>query len=158
MRIPGLCQVVPAFGIVWAFPCPLLLHIVMRSASLKNYALYYAFVPRPSDNRHMTDDDKNGGPNHLKAWRDHRGLSQADLADAVNTTQGMIAHLESGRSALSAKWLRKLADALRTTPGHLLEHNPHELPTDIVEIWLDATPEQRNQLVDMAKVIVRKSG
>lgn len=104
----------------------------------------------------MTHDDKNGGPNHLKAWREHRGMSQVDLAEAVDTTQGMIAHLESGRSAMSAKWLRRLADALRTTPGHLLEHDPSALPTDIVEMWIDATPEQRAQLIDMAKVIVRK--
>jgi transcriptional regulator with XRE-family HTH domain len=129
----------------------------MASASLKNYAPYYVFVRPMGDTVCMTHDDKNGGPNHLKAWREHRGMSQSDLADAVDTTQGMIAHLESGRSAMSAKWLRKLADALKTTPGHLLEHDPSALPTDIVEIWLDATPEQRAQLIDMAKVIVRAS-
>ena len=129
----------------------------MRTASPKNYTAYYAFNVLPRDNAGMDDDDKNGGPNHLKAWRDHRGLSQSDLADEAETTQGMIAHLESGRSAMSAKWLRRLAPALKTTPGHLLEHDPHDLPTSIVEIWLDATPEQRAQLVDMAKVIVRAS-
>jgi transcriptional regulator with XRE-family HTH domain len=130
----------------------------MRGARAKNYPLYYAFADGLSDNAGMQDDDKNGGPNHLKAWREHRGMSQSDLADVAGTTQGMIAHLESGRSAMSAKWLRRLAEALRTTPGHLLEHDPKDLPTDIVEIWLDATPDQRAQLIDMAKVIVRANG
>jgi len=105
----------------------------------------------------MATDDKNGGPNHLRSWREHRKLSQTELADLVGTTQSQITHLESGERALSAKWLRKLADALKTTPGHLLDHDPNNLPTDIVEIWLDANAEQRRQLIDMANVIVRKA-
>lgn len=104
----------------------------------------------------MGSDDKNGGPNHLRAWREHRGLSQTELAERVGTTQSQITHLETGDRALSAKWLRKLADALNTTPGHLLDHDPTTLPSDIVEIWLDATAEQRRQLIEMANVIVRK--
>lgn len=123
----------------------------------ENYTAYYALADVCDDTAGMDHDDKNGGPNHLKAWREHRKLSQSELADKVGTTQGQIAHLESGRSAMSAKWLRKLADALRTTPGHLLEHDPEALPSDIVEIWLDATPEQRSQLMDMARIIVRKT-
>jgi len=106
----------------------------------------------------MQNDEKNGGPNNLRAWREHRGLSQNELADMVDTTQSQITHLENGERALSAKWLRKLAKALRTTPGHLLDHDPRNLPTDIVDIWLDADPDERRQLIDMAKVIVRKHG
>lgn len=114
---------------------------------------------RKCDNYKMDDDANiNGGENHLKAWREFRGMTQGDLADAVDTTQGQIAHLEADRRALSAKWLRRLAPALKTTPGHLLDHDPSALPTDIVEIWLDASPEQRTQLVKMAKVIVNKDG
>lgn len=100
--------------------------------------------------------EKRSG-NNLRAWREHRKMSQTELAEAVDTTQGQIAHLETGRSQLSEKWLRKLADALRTTPGHLLDHDPNDLPTDILEIWLDATEEERRQLSDMARIIVKKA-
>lgn len=109
------------------------------------------------DNDGMDSEEKNGGPNHLRAWRTHRNLTQTELADLVGTTQAQINHLECGERALSAKWLRKLADALKTTVGHLLDHDPGELPTDIVEIWLDANLEQRRQLVDIAKAIVKKA-
>lgn len=51
----------------------------------------------------MDDDNINGGLNHLEAWRRKAGMSQADLAAAVDTTQGMIAHLEADRRGLSAK-------------------------------------------------------
>lgn len=83
----------------------------------------------------MDSTDKNGGPNYLRQWREHRGLTQAELANRVDTSTNMIQYLENGQRGLSAKWLRRLADALDTTPGHLLEHDPLEMPADILDIW-----------------------
>lgn len=103
----------------------------------------------------MSEDDKNGGPNNLKAWREFRGMSQAELAEAVGTNQNMIGYLETGDRGLSAKWLRRLSGPLRTTPGFILEHDPRDLPTDIIEIWINASEAERRQLVSLAKAIVR---
>lgn len=103
----------------------------------------------------MHDQAKNGGPNHLKAWREHRGLTQAELADKVGTNSNMIGYLEAGERGLSAKWLRRLADALGITPGHLLDHDPRELPTDILEIWMSADPSVRRQIAEVAKTLIR---
>lgn len=101
-------------------------------------------------------DEKNGGPNHLRAWMRHRKMTGAQLADAVggNVTAGMISDLANSKRQLSAKWLRRLAPALDTTPGHLLDHDPSELPSDIVEVWMSATREQQRQLLALAKVVV----
>src|SRR5688500_3126895 len=38
----------------------------------------------------METDDKNGGPNYLRAWREKRKLSQAALAEKVGTSSNMI--------------------------------------------------------------------
>lgn len=103
----------------------------------------------------MAGPDKNDGPNHLKAWRDFRELTQAELAERVGTNQNMIGYLESGDRGLSAKWLRRLAPALKTTPGFLLDHDPRELPRDLLEIWLKADERQKRQITDIAKTIVR---
>lgn len=103
----------------------------------------------------MADQAKNGGPNHLKAWRDFRKLTQAELADKVNTNANMIGYLESGERGLSAKWLRRLADAMEITPGHLLDHNPNDMPSDILEIWMNADPSIRRQIAEVAKALVR---
>ena len=103
----------------------------------------------------MDEQEKNGGPNHLKAWRDFRDLTQAELAAKVGTNANMIGYLESGERGLSAKWLRRLADALQITPGHLLDHDPRDLPNDILEIWMNADPGQRRQLAEVAKALVR---
>jgi len=87
----------------------------------------------------------------------YRKVKGAELAERLggNVTPGMISDLANSKRALSAKWLRRLAPALDTTPGMLLDHDPNELPSDIMEIWGSASDAQKRQLVDLAKVIVR---
>lgn len=103
----------------------------------------------------MTDDTTNGGPNHLRAWREYRGLSQEELAEKAGTSHQVIGYLERGRTQLSAKWLRTLAPVLDTTPGMLLDHDPRELSADIIDIWAHATARQRRQISDIAKTLTR---
>lgn len=81
------------------------------------------------------ETEKNEGPNFLQAWRKFRRMTQDELAEKVGTTKAVISLLESGNRPLSAKWLRKIAPVLNTTPGHLLDHDPNELPTDVIDIW-----------------------
>ena len=99
--------------------------------------------------------DKNGGPNHLRAWRVYRGLKGADLAKALGIGPGMVSDLENSNRTLSAKWLRRIAPVLKTTPGMLLDHDPNDLPSDILDIWVDADERQRRQIVDIAKTLTR---
>lgn len=110
-----------------------------------------------SQTANMDDaDDKNGGPNNLRAWMRYRKKTGAQMADAIGggVTPGMISDLANSKRQLSAKWLRRLAPVLETTPGHLLDHDTYELPNDIVEVWLGATADQRRQLMALAKVVV----
>jgi plasmid maintenance system antidote protein VapI len=104
------------------------------------------------------DDDKNGGPNHLKAWMRFRKKSGVDIAKAIEITPGMVSDLANSNRALSAKWLRRLAPALETTPGLLLDHDPYDLDSDIIEIWINATSDERRQLKDVAKALVHHDG
>ena len=89
------------------------------------------------------DTEKNAGPNYLQAWRKFRRLKQEELAEAVGTTKAVISLLESGDRPLSAKWLRRLAPVLKTTPGYLLDHDPNDLPTDLLAVWADINEEER---------------
>lgn len=109
-----------------------------------------------SHNADMDDsNDKNGGPNHLRAWRIYRNMKGADLAKALGIGAGMVSDLENSNRALSAKWLRRIAPVLKTTPGMLLDHDPNDLPTDVLEIWINASSEQRRQIADVSKALVR---
>lgn len=73
--------------------------------------------------------------NYLRAWREHKGMTQEELADKVGTAKGVISLLESEKRPLSSKWLRKLAEALGTTPGRILDIDPNEVSADILNIW-----------------------
>jgi transcriptional regulator with XRE-family HTH domain len=89
--------------------------------------------------------------NYLRAWREYRGLTQAKLAEAVDTTGAVISLLESGERGLSDKWLRKLAPVLGTRPGHLLEVDPHDVDNDLLEIWEQIPVESRPHARDVLK-------
>ena len=101
------------------------------------------------------DSDKNGGVNHLKAWMKFRKVKGAALATALGITPGMVSDLANSNRALTAKWLRRIAPTLNTTPGLLLDHDPNELDSDIIEIWVNATSDERRQLKDVAQALVR---
>lgn len=109
---------------------------------------------RLADNVAMLED-KNGGPTYLRAWRDYRGLTQEKLAEAVGTNANMIQYLETGERGLSAKWLRRLAPALDATSGLLLEHDPHELDSDVLKILVHGDSRQKRQLAEIAKALIR---
>jgi transcriptional regulator with XRE-family HTH domain len=95
--------------------------------------------------------------NHLRAWRDYRGLSQEQLAKKVGTAGNVIGLLESGERQLSDKWLRRLAPALGTTPGFLLDLDPNTIDPAFIDAALDVPPESRPQVLEILKTFSKKS-
>jgi transcriptional regulator with XRE-family HTH domain len=79
--------------------------------------------------------------NHIRAWRKFRNMTLDELAAAVGSTKATVQQLEVGRMTLSHKWLLKFAPVLGTTPGMLLDHDPNDLPTSVLETWA-AIPEE----------------
>ncbi|MGH6991965.1 MAG: helix-turn-helix domain-containing protein [Caulobacteraceae bacterium] len=94
---------------------------------------------------------KHKEPNHLRAWREFRHMTQAKLAEAIGTSGAVISLLESGDRALSPKWLNRIAPVLGTRPGHLLEIDPQDVDTDILDIWNAIPAEKRDQARDVLK-------
>lgn len=88
-------------------------------------------------------EDKNGGPNNLRAWREFMRMTQEQLGAAISppTTGSVISLLEEGDRALSLKWLRRLAPALKTRPGFIIEYDPTKVDTKTLEMisGLEAT-------------------
>jgi len=116
--------------------------------------VYTSVFPQTVD----MDERKNGGPNYLEAWRKRRKMTLEQLAGEIGTSPSVIGYLESGERGLSAKWLRKLAPALGITPGLLLDHHPDAISDDMIDMWIRASNAQKQQLVDMAKVILQRTG
>ena len=92
---------------------------------------------------------------NLKAWRKFRQMTQQELADAVGTAKSVISDLERGVVQLNDKWLRKLAPVLKTQPGHLLDYDPAELDTDIIDIWSHIDDRDRDQAVRVLRSFVK---
>ncbi len=90
---------------------------------------------------------RNAPLHYLRQWREFRELSQEQLADAVGTTKGVISLIESGNRGLSDKWARRLAPALRTRPGWLLDHDPNSIPSDLLEVWSAIPVERQSQAI-----------
>lgn len=53
------------------------------------------------------------GENRVKIWREYRGLTQEQLAQASGVSRGMIAAMEAGHKSGSTATLKKLAGSLR---------------------------------------------
>jgi transcriptional regulator with XRE-family HTH domain len=59
-------------------------------------------------------------PARLKELRERAGLTQAELAAAVGTSQGNLSDWESGRREPNLSSLRALAAALKVKPARLI--------------------------------------
>lgn len=93
--------------------------------------------------------------NKLKAWREFRGLSQDELAARVDTTKSVISLWENDKRSLSDKVLRRLAVALDTQPGHLLDVDPEELDNDIIDIWTRLGAGDRAQAAKILRTFLK---
>ncbi len=55
------------------------------------------------------------GENPIRVWREHRGMTGRDLADAVGVRQSYISQIETGKREGSIDVLRRIAIALGIT-------------------------------------------
>ena len=80
--------------------------------------------------------------NRLRAWREANKITEKQLANKIGTTEAVIRVLEA-KAGLSSKWLRRLAPALGTTPGYLLDLDPADVPTELLSNWSKVPAEDR---------------
>jgi len=94
-------------------------------------------------------------PHFLREWRKFRHMTQQELADAIGTSKTVISEMERGNLQLSPKWLRKIAPVLRTQPGHILDHDPEDLDSDIIDIWASIEERDREQAARVLRSFVK---
>lgn len=102
-----------------------------------------------------------GPPGHyLLQWREFRGMTQEQLAAKVKpaTVASVISLLESGDRGLSNKWLGRLAPALGTKKGFILDMNPFEADTSILEIWGLIPEDEQPRVRNILEQFTRKAG
>ena len=89
--------------------------------------------------------------NHLRAWRKFRRMTLQHVANEIGTTKAVIQQLESGRMGLSQKWLLKLAAVFGTTPGVLLDHDPDDMDSALLEAAMSVPKNRRDQALEILK-------
>lgn len=55
------------------------------------------------------------GESPVKVWREHRGLSAADLARAAGISRAFVSQIEAGTRQAGVETMRKLAATLRVS-------------------------------------------
>lgn len=68
--------------------------------------------------RHATGDPAVGA--RIRAAREKEQLTQAELADHILSTQGLISHYETGHTAVPTAALRRIAAAVKESAAYLL--------------------------------------
>lgn len=68
----------------------------------------------------------NFKPTFIRDWRKARGMTMVELAEKAEMHQGHLSRLERGLIPYTQPSLEKIAQALRVTPGTLLDTPPKQ--------------------------------
>jgi transcriptional regulator with XRE-family HTH domain len=90
----------------------------------------------------------------FKEWRLHRGLSQEQLAERLETSVASISRIESGTQPYTQDVLEALAEALNTDPASLIMRNPGD-PDVMWSIWDQAKKGERQLIEELARSVVK---
>lgn len=111
--------------------------------------------------------------NTSKALRKEKGLSQVQLAEALNISKACISMIEIGKNEPTANTLLKYADFFQCSTDYLLgreddfgnitihTEKPAPLPQDeqeLVNIYQALSPAHRSQILEYARYFAEKSG
>jgi len=103
----------------------------------------------------LTKDESHEEPiapvNNLRAWREYRNLTAAQLAKKAGTSAQVITDLETGAAELSDKWLSTLSPALGTNPGRLRDLDPDQTDPEIFDTFSAIPKERRRQALEILK-------
>lgn len=98
-------------------------------------------------------------PNRIRELRKARAMNLEQLADRVGCAVSMISNLERGERELTHHWMKAIARVLRVQVADLLteKENSKSLSAaeqELVSLYAQADERQREQLLQMARLIV----
>lgn len=100
---------------------------------------------------------KRGQPRHfIRAWRQHRELTQEQLAERVGMTHGAISQLERGEVNYTQPTLEALAEALSCQPADLIMRDPKSPVWSIVDSLRDISESEQKRIISIIEAF-RKS-
>lgn len=82
---------------------------------------------------------------YLKEWRQHRELTQEQLAERAGISTSHLANVERGVKRYNEDILEGLAQALQCEPWELIGRNPSLPDAEVTRIWQRIPPAVRPQ-------------
>lgn len=97
---------------------------------------------------------KSGRPFRMffKEWREHRGLTQEQVAERLDTTKATVSRMESGKVQYNRGYVEALADALQVEPEQLF-HHPDRPSIDA--LLQKASPEDRARVLSVVEALLK---
>jgi transcriptional regulator with XRE-family HTH domain len=106
----------------------------------------------PGKKRNAEGELRQIPTNHIKAWRDFRGLTLERLVELTGLSIATLSDAENRKTDVTGKTLLEIARALRTTPGALLDLHPAK-----AEPWWDTFADlsdgERDQAVRLIRIM-----
>jgi transcriptional regulator with XRE-family HTH domain len=90
----------------------------------------------------------------IKQWREHRELTQEDLAERLETSKASISRIEAGQQAYTQDFLEACAEALRTDPASLLMRDPTD-DEAVWSLWDKAKVGERQMIEQIVRTVVK---
>lgn len=90
---------------------------------------------------------------YLKEWREHRGLTQEQLADRIGISRVMVSKIERGLNPYHQAFLEAAATALMCEPADLLVRNP-TAPDAIWSVWDRIPPADKPRAITILKALI----
>lgn len=89
-------------------------------------------------------------PHYLRAWREYRGKSLDEVAEAIGATVGGIAKVERGENAYTQAMLEAIAHVLNCEPADLLAGPPQKAPNFLL-LWEQIPANRRPMALEVLK-------
>lgn len=90
-------------------------------------------------------------PQHyIREWRRHRGLTQAQLADAIAVHRSQLSKIERGRRYHAKPVLEAIAAKLDCEPTDLIRRHPSHT-SEFETFYLSLSAEDRSRALDLLK-------
>ena len=90
----------------------------------------------------------------IREWRQHRHMTQDQLAERIGMNRAYLSKIESGKRRYDQPFLEAAAVALQCQPADLIMRNPTD-PEGIWSLWETLRPTERRQVIEVAKAIHR---
>jgi transcriptional regulator with XRE-family HTH domain len=98
----------------------------------------------------MSDPSDHPG-HYIRQWRIHRGLTQAELADAIAVDRTYLNKIERGKRQYAPVLLEALAPVLACKPGDLISRRPGH-SSELETVYMSLTEEDRLRALNLLRV------